>query len=634
MKFARAVWTILVGIKDALVLVVLIGFFAGLSFALSARPGGGKVRDGALALVLDGRVVEERSKVDPAALLSGGGQAAHEIVAHDLVRAIEAAATDRRIKAVTLDLEKFGGASEPTRARVGAALDTVRKAGKPVLAYGALYSDSAYQLAAHASEVWVDPLGGVMVRGPGGTALFYHDLLDRLKVNAHVYRVGTYKSAVEPYLRTNFSPEARSDLGAVIAALWQNWQDDVHRARPRADIARVTGDPVAWLHASHDDAAEAARSAGLVDRIGDRAAFNARVAEIVGSDRDAAKDGKAITYKATALSAYLGDRHPSNAGKPIAVVTVSGEIVDGDAGPGKAGGDRIARLIDKATASGDYSALLVRVDSPGGSVTGAERIRAAIARFKAQHRPVVVSMGGVAASGGYWIATPAERIFADPATITGSIGIFAVLPTFESALAKIGVTSDSVRSTPLSGQPDLLGGTNSVTDAVIQGEIEQGYRRFVGLVAASRHKTPEAVDAIGQGRVWDGRSAHDRGLVDELGGFDAALAWSAHRAGLSSWHAEFLGDEPEGFAGALAALLDNDTSDSDARLGGDLAARIATAQSALAGQLGDDLDRLLGARGAQAYCLECAGFTPAPQTGPRDARARLGWLTTLFGFAR
>jgi len=632
MKFARTVWKILVAIKDGLVLVLLLLFFGGLSVALSMKPMAGHVREGALAITLDGPIVEERAKVEASALLLSGGKTRHQYLERDLVRAIEAAAGDGRIRAVTLDLEDFGGGSQVTLTRIGAALDKVRHAGKPVLARAVLYDDATLQLAAHASEIWVDPLGGVMVRGPGGTALFYHDLLDRLKIRAHVFKVGTYKSAVEPYVRQNFSPEAKEAENAVYGALWHDWQDDVKAARPRANIALATGDPVKWLAASGNDAAKAAVAAGLADRIGDKVAFGKRVSELVGAD----KDGGIGAYKATHLGTYLADLGTPKAGKAIAVVTVAGEIVDGTAGPGAAGGDRIAGLIDKATASGDYSALVVRVDSPGGSVLAAERIRSAIARFKATGLPVAVSMGNLAASGGYWVSTPADRIFAEPATITGSIGIFAIIPSFEDALGRFGIGTDGVRTTALSGQPDVLGGLNPTVEGVIQSEIEVGYHRFVGLVAASRHKTPEAVDKIAQGRVWDGGTARQLGLVDEFGDLDQALAWAAHRAGTAKWHPVYLEDSSDTFSGFVQSVLNDDDDDDSAddsshASGRDLIGRVTMARSALAGQLAGDLERLLGGHGAQAYCLECAGLVTPTTPAPDTAATRATWLAVLFG---
>jgi len=632
MKFARSVWKILVAIKDGLVLLLLLLFFAGLYGLLTLRPTPGLVQTGALYIALNGPVVEERAKLRPSQLLSGGAQT-KSLQERDIVRALEAAAGDDRIKAVVLDLEGFGGGSQVAMTNVGAAMDKVRAAKKPVLVRGGLYTDNGVQIAAHASEAWVDPLGGAVVAGPGGTSLYFKALLDRLKVKAHVFKVGTYKSAVEPFTREDASPESKEALKAVYVALWEAWQADVKRARPKVDLALVTGDPVKWIAASGGDAANAAVAAGLVDRVGDKIAFGKRVAEIVGKD-PAGGEGD---FKGTALETYLADRAPSTDGKAIAVVTVAGEIVDGDAGPGRAGGDRIAQLVDKASASGDYSALVVRVDSPGGSVTGAERIRAAIARMKAKKIPVVVSMAGLAASGGYWVSTPADRIFAEPATITGSIGIFAIIPSFEEALGKIGVGTDGVKTTPLSGEPDVFGGFSPTAEALIQQQIDSGYERFLGLVAASRHKSPAEIDRIAQGRIWDGGTARQLGLVDEFGGIDAALAWAAKAAGAQSWHPVYLGGDADPFSALLAKIADSQSDTGDAHvLGGkglatDFAALAAQRQGALAQQLMGDLSRLLGGEGAQVYCLECAGLAPSPAAAP--AAPPSTWLTLLARLA-
>lgn len=622
MKFARSVWKILVAIKDGLVLLLLLLFFGGLYALMTLRPAPGSVQPGALHLVLEGPVVEERARLRPAQLLSGGGPG-KSVLERDLVRAIETAAGDDRIKAVVLDLEGFGGGSQVAMTRIGAAMDRVRAAKKPVLVHAGLYTDDGVQIAAHASEVWVDPLGGALVAGPGGTQLYYKALLDRLKVKAHVFKVGTYKSAVEPFLRGDASPEAKEALGAVYAALWDAWQADVKKARPKADLALVTGDPVKWIAASGGDAAKAAVAAGLVDRIGDKTAFGKRVAEIAGKET-AGSEG---AFKGTGLEAYLADRTPPEDGKAIAVVTVAGSIVDGDAGPGTAGGDRIAELVDKAAASGDYAALVVRVDSPGGSVTAAERIRAAIARMKAKKLPVAVSMAGLAASGGYWVATPADRVFAEPATITGSIGIFAVIPSFEEALASIGVGADGVRTTALSGQPDVFGGFSPTAEAVIQQQIDSGYARFVALVAAARRKTPAEIDRIAQGRIWDGGTARQLGLVDEFGGIDAALAWAAKAAGAKIWHPVYLGEERDPFSDLLGSLAESEGGAQTRGAAPDFASLAAQQQGALAGQLAGDLARLLGGGGAQVLCLECTGLMPAEAAARPSAPGT--WLALL-----
>lgn len=624
MNFARSVWKILVAIKDGLVLLLMLLFFWTLYVLLTMRPAPGMVREGALYIALDGPVVEERARLDPTALLLSRQAPQREVQTRDLSRAIETAAGDARIKAVVLDLEGFGGGSQVAMERIGAAMDKVRAARKPVLVRAMLYTDDAAMLAAHSSEAWVDPVGGLILTGPGGSQLYYKTLLDKLQVTAHVFKVGTYKSAVEPFIRSDASPEARENLQGLLGALWDDWQSNVKRARPKADIAAITADPVAWLAASNGDAAQAALRSGLVDRIGDKVAFGRRVAEIVGAD-PAGPDG---AFKSTKLAAYLADRPEPAKGKAIAVVTIAGDIVDGDAGPGAAGGDRIADLIDRATSSGDYSALVVRVDSPGGSVPASERIRAAIERAKARKLPVVVSMGSLAASGGYWVSTPAERIFAEPATITGSIGVFAVIPTFEGALGKLGVTTDGVRTTPLSGQPDVLGGLNPQIEAVTQAEIDSVYARFIGLVGKSRGKTSEQVDAIAQGRVWDGGTARQIGLVDQFGGIEDALAYAARKSGGGEWHAVWLGASTDTFDSVIEQLMGS-SAEQNASIGAakDIAGLISRQQNLLAGRLLTDLDRLAGGTGAQVYCVECASFSPAPR--PHGEGARLWKILPL-----
>jgi protease-4 len=308
------------------------------------------------------------------------------------------------------------------------------------------------------------------------------------------------------------------------------------------------------------------------------------------------------------------------------VVTVAGEIVDGKAGPGRAGGTRIARLIDEA-ASNEAKALVLRVDSPGGSVLASEQIRSALERFKRGGRPVVVSMANMAASGGYWVSTPASRIFAEPGTVTGSIGIFAVIPSFEKTLAQVGINSDGVRTTPLSGQPDILAGFTPEAEAMVQAGIEHGYAQFVGLVARSRGKSPEQVEAIAEGRAWDGGTARQNGLVDQFGGLPDALAYAASQAKLEKWHAEYYGVEYGSYGGLLKLLLGGDEEDSTQ--GHDLVALIGQRQQdaltrALAG-----LGRLGEVRGAQAYCLECEVAAPAPHRVSAP-----GWLGSLAALLR
>lgn len=636
MNFAVKVWKILVGIKDGLTLLFLLLFFSLLFAALTTRPSPAMVHEGALYLPLNGVLVEEKAFIDPMAIILSGQQPDHQYRVRDVVRGIEAAATDPRIKAVVIDLEQYAGGGRVHVQQVGEAMDKVRAAKKPLLVRAPIYDDGRMLLAAHASEIWVDPLGGVMITGPGGTSLYYKGLLDRLKVQAHIFRVGTYKSAVEPFERTAASPEASEADRALYAAVWETWRQNVKKARPAANIDLATRDPAAWLAASGGDAAKAAKAAGLVDRIGDKTEFGKRVAELVGTD-----PGLPVgAFKHSRFGAWLAANPESANGKPIAVVTIANEIVDGEDGPGIAGGERIANLIDEATASGTYAGLVIRVDSPGGSVTASERIRAAIERMQATGIPVAVSMANVAASGGYWVSTPAKRIFAEPETITGSIGVFGMIPTFERTLADIGITTDGQRTTALSGQPDVLAGLSPQVKQVIQSQIQENYNRFIGLVGKSRGKSAEAVDRIAQGRVWDGGTARQLGLVDQLGGMDEALNWVAKEAKLADgqWHPAYLGGADDPFSDTLIALLGGGKDNAEELALTDFTGFVARRQTEALHRMERDVARLTSGAGAQVLCLECASLdsgAAARDVGGRgvgDSARQSGWVTLLARF--
>ncbi len=630
MGFARKVWHLLVAVKDGLVLTLLLVFFGALFAALTAQSGPGRVRDGALLLKLNGAVVEEPVEANPLADAFSGSDTPGQTRERDVVRALHVAAKDDQIKAVAIDLTGFGGAGLVHLQEIGAAMDGVRAAKKPVLLFGFALEDAGTLLAAHASEAWIDPLGGAFLPGPGGYRLYYGKLLERLKITAHIFRVGTYKDYVEPYFRNDQSPASRQAEQALYTTIWDAVKADIAHARPKANIAAVTSDPVGWLHASGGDGAKAALAAGLVDHIGSRAEFGDRVAALAGKDDSSDRPG---AFAHTGMKALLAAHPESTDGKAIDVVTIAGEIVDGKAGPGTAGGTRIARLIDKAVAGGDLSALVVRVDSPGGSVTASEEIRTAIMRARAKGLPVAVSMANLAASGGYWVSTPGERVFAEPGTITGSIGIFAVIPSFEKLLGEYGVNGDGIRTTPLSGQPDVLSGFTPEVEAMLQADIEAGYRRFIGLVATSRHSTPEKIDTIAQGRAWDGGTARQLGLIDQFGGLDDAVAWAAGKAGLKAgdWHAEYLASEPRPFgAKLLAGLHNSDDGDdnSEATAPRDWIGLIAARQHAALGGALANAARLAGVSGAQAYCLECAGLG-APAVPDAKLIAALGMLSRI-----
>jgi protease-4 len=620
MRFAGKVWKLLVGIKDGLVLLLMLLFFGLLYAALSASPKLGRGDQGALLVNLSGPIVEQPAQATASDLLQGAVISEHRL--RDIVKSLDAAATDARVKAVVLDLDVFTGGGQATLSAVGGALDRVRKAGKPVLAFASSYSDGGYQLAAHASEVWLDPMGGVIVAGPGGQNLFFKGLMDKLGVTANVYRAGTYKAAVEPFTRTDMSPESREANQALAASLWESWQQGVRSARPKAQVAAYVADPSGRIAAAGGDMARAALAMGLVDRIGDRGAFERHVAGIVGrEDSDVAG-----SYRRIELEPWI-EAHPAdNRGGDIGVLTIAGTIVDGEAPAGTAGAETIVAALEEALRFGGMRALVLRIDSPGGSALASERIRRAVLAAKAEGIPVVVSMGDVAASGGYWIAMAGDRIYAEPSTITGSIGVFGILPSFEGAMAKLGIGVDGVKTTSLSGEPDLLRGPGPEADRLLQTAVESIYSRFLSIVSQSRKLPVAQIDRIAQGRVWDGGTARQLGLVDAFGGLDEAIADAARRAGLDPAEASvaFLEKESSFGEAMLAAFAEEETGaprDTFSRISGQREAMVRAA-------LGE-AELLLRSAAVQAHCLEC----PRQVSARRPSAATSSWLIRLLGGA-
>ncbi|MEH6829026.1 signal peptide peptidase SppA [Parasphingorhabdus sp.] len=622
MQFARAAWKFLVAIKDGMVLIAMLLFFGALYALLSSQPNSGAIRDGALLLDLNGVIVEEPAAPTFEDFLAGNSDSPREYRLRDVVHAIDATVEDDRVKAIVLDLSSFAGGGQTSLTDVGEALDRAKKAGKPIYAFASFYSDDSYQLAAHATEIWMDPMGGIIFAGPGGNRLFYKGLIDRLGVTAHIYRVGTYKSAVEPYMRADQSPAAREASAALYSVLWDSWLAEVKKSRPQAMAKPFADDPAAFITAAGGDYASVAMKQGLVDKLGDKTAFDRFVAEQVGTDEKPSPDSfQSIDYD-DFVAAHPLDRK----GSAIGVITVAGEIVGGKTGPGMAASGRIAELIYTALDENEIKALVVRVDSPGGSAFASEEIRLALLEAKKKKLPIVVSMGDVAASGGYWVATAGDHIFAEPDTITGSIGVFAVLPSFEKALAKWGVTADGVQTTPLSGEPNFVGGFSEDLNAILQAGVENSYGDFVKLVAAARGKTPAQVDTIGQGRVWDGGTARQLGLIDGFGGMKDALAEAAKRAGLveGDYHPQYL--DPQ----ARFSWLPFDgipfVRQESAPVTG-VVGWAAQRQKAIFGQALATAQGLLAREDVQALCLECGGGIQ------RNSKASASWIEQLLGYS-
>jgi protease IV len=543
-SFFSGLWRGLDGLRRALHLILLLMIFGVLLGVL--RGSVPKIpAKAALLIVPEGQLVEQLSG-DPVerAVEETRGETHRETLLWDLTDAIRVAASDARIAAIALDLQKFDGGTQPTLEELAAALREFRKSGKKVIAYGAELSQERYYLAAQADEVLLDPMGFVLIDGYDRYRMYLKEALDKLGVEINVFRVGAFKSAVETYTRTNMSAEDREESRSYLTALWSSYQDAVTHARklqPDA-LARYVDTLSKTVPAAGGDAARVALQAGLVSALKTRLEFEQRVVALVG------KDDNNGSFKAVSLDDYVRYAHAQKKlkadGKPrIGVIVAAGEILDGEQPPGTIGGETLAKLIRQARTDREVKALVLRVDSPGGSVLASEQIYRELVALRAAGKPIVVSMSGYAASGGYYISAPADEILASPATITGSIGIFAIIPTVDRTLGKVGVSVDGVGTTPLSGQLRLDRPLGEEARVLLQSTVTRGYAEFLERVADGRKKTRDEVDKVAQGRVWAGSDAHRIGLVDRLGSFNEATQAAARRAKVTDYALEFI--EPE-----------------------------------------------------------------------------------------
>ena len=529
-------------ILHLLLLLVIFGFiFGALQGSVPKIPS-----DAALVLRPEGEIVEQLSG-DPLqlAIAEARGLGRDETLLRDLVDALHAAKGDPRIKTVVLEFDSMAGAGQPTLDEFARAVADFRKSGKKVIASGSGFARDSYYVAAHADEVYLDPMGLLVLEGYERYRNYYKDALDKLGVDINVFRVGTYKSAVEPFLRSDMSPEDREASQAFVNSLWETYLAAVAKARgltPEALSAYVnTFTP--QVQAAKGDTAKVALQAKLVTALKTPNEVERRVMELAGKDED--KDSyRGISFRDYLRVARAENRVGKSADERIAVLVGSGEIVDAD-GAGVISGDKMSSLIRKARLDKDIKALVLRVDSPGGSVAASEQIYREINAFKATGRPVVVSMGDLAASGGYYIAAPADEIWASPATITGSIGIFGLFPTAPRAVKNLGIGTDGVGTTPLSGELRIDRPIGPAASQLLQSVIEHGYEDFLARVSGGRKMTRDQVDAIAQGRVWSGRDAKRLGLVDNLGSLDDAVNAAAKRAKLvdGKWSRDYL--EPD-----------------------------------------------------------------------------------------
>ena len=538
------IWRVLDGLRrflHLLLLLILFGFVIGaLRVSIPSVPS-----KAALIIAPEGELVEQLSG-DPIqrAFDQARGQGRAETLLWDLTDAIRAATQDERIQVLVLDLERFAGAGLPTLQELTRAIGEFRGSGKKVVAYGTQLMQEQYYVAAQADEVYVDPMGYVLLDGYGRYRMFFKDAIDKLSLDVNVFRVGQYKSAVEVFTRNDMSEPDREESLAYLNSMWNTYQADVTRARklPAAAVSDYVTGFSAAVAAAHGDAASVALRAQIITGVKSRLDVEKRLIQLVGEDDSNGSFNSVLDVDYVRV--VHAEQKLTPDGTPrIGVVVASGEILDGDQAPGTIGGSSTARMIREARLDDDVKALVVRIDSPGGSVMASEEIYRELLALKASGKPLIVSMGDLAASGGYYIAAPADEIWASPATLTGSIGIFAIIPTIDRALGKLGVHVDGVGTTPLSGQLRIDRPLSEDAKSLLQSFITHGYDEFLARVAAGRKKTTEQVDAIAQGRVWAGTDAKRLGLVDQMGSFDDAVKAAARRAKLDKYEAHFI--EPE-----------------------------------------------------------------------------------------
>lgn len=602
--FFKWTWRLLNFIREFILnlfLVLLVLVVVGIWMQINSAPA--EPARGALLLDITGVVVDKPSVSNKLGvigrqLLGASSDRLQENSLFDVVDTIRQAKDDRNITGIVLDLKEFAGADQPSMQYIGKALREFRDSGKPVYAVGDSYNQGQYYLASFANKIWLSPQGVVDLHGFATNSMYYKTLLDKLKVTTHIFRVGTYKSAVEPFIRDDMSPAAREADSRWIGELWQNYLGTIAANRQITAQQVFPGAQALLdnLQKLGGDTAKYALDNKLVDELASSAAVDKAMVKQFGWN----KENKDFSY--TSMYDYVVKK-PADKGDAIAVILADGAIMDGQETPGQVGGDTTAQQIREARLDPKVKAIVLRVNSPGGSVTASEVIRDELEAAREAGKPIVVSMGGMAASGGYWISTPANYIVASPNTLTGSIGIFGVINTVENSLDSIGVHTDGVATSPLAD----VAVTKSLPPEVqqmMQLTIENGYKRFITLVADSRKKTPEQIDAIAQGHVWTGQDAKANGLVDSLGDFDDAVAKAAELAKLKSWHLDFWQDEPsfidmvfDSMSGSVRAMLPQ-------ALQAYLPAPLADAALAVKAQ-NDKFGTMNDPQNRYAFCLTC-----------------------------
>lgn len=525
-------WRMLTWLRQILANLILLAIIIIICIAVFSKEKTVAVpQKGALIIAPSGSLVEQITYMDAfSQLLGDENEPASETSLHDVLLAIHHARADSDITALVIDTGWLKSADPSKLFAIGDAILDFKKSGKPVFAVGDSYTQAQYFLASYADHIYLNPMGSVALTGFGAYPNFYKDALDKLKISVHVFRVGDYKSFVEPFIRNDMSEESRRNTALWLNDIWKQVTVTIEKQRKldTGSVDNYINTMDIHLATVKGDSAQMALQAGLVDKIATRDQMNHLIMASVGSNE------QGDSFPAVDFDAYVKHAHKSliHFGNKVGVIIASGEIMDGEQPAGSIGGDSLSKQIREAREDDDLKALVLRIDSPGGSAFAAELIRDEVELTQKAGIPVVASFGGVAASGGYWIASTADEIWSTPSTITGSIGVFGMIPTFDQSLQAIGVHSDGIGTTAMADTLHLDRPMNPIFERTVQMEVEHTYARFLQLSAQGRKSTPEKIHEVAQGQVWSGQKAKELGLVDHLGDLDQAIAAAAAKAKL------------------------------------------------------------------------------------------------------
>ena len=526
-------WKLLKALQTLLFGLIALGLFLALIAAPFSDNASQMPEDGALVLNPSGVLVEEKTAVDPLNFLADD-VGPSEVLLQDLVVALEQARDDPRITTLVLNLDNFGGGLMPHLEIVADGIQDFRASGKKVIAASNGYSQSSLLLAAEADEILMNPEYAAFPEGFSAYRTYFSSLLQRFNVTVNLFKVGQYKSAAEPYFQDRMSDEDKRARLAYLNAWWDTYTDRFETARglPAESLNDTIDNIQTVLESASGNLGQLALNSGWVDQLMSDRERAEYLVGVIGADEEDEQ-----RYRGIGFEDYLALNPPEaeTAEHKIAVITAVGSIVDGYADAGSIGSLTLLERIEQARDDDAVKAIVLRVDSGGGSKSASEIIRQALAHAQADGTPVVASMGSVAASGGYWISATADRIFAHQNTITGSIGIFALIPTLENTMNEYGIFGDGVATTPIAGGVSIDRGIQPIYASLIQQVIQSGYDQFLAVVAKGRNMTPEAVDEIAQGRVWTGTKALELGLVDQIGGLDEAIQAAAELADITDY---------------------------------------------------------------------------------------------------